>query len=281
MEAWDATKQTLHLYLQIVGKIRMALCPAKNHWWHVPLYVSTRGLTTRSIPYRGSNVEIAFDLHDHQLVIHTGTGDERSFALHDGLAVADFYAQLFAALGELEIDVGIWAVPYDHASTTPFAEDYEHAAYDTEYIERFRRLLIWVNNGFQRFRGGFLGKDTSVHLFWHSFDLAYTRFSGRPAPAMEGAGPVDREAYSHEVISFGFCAGDGNVSAPAFYSYTYPEPDGLADALLQPDAAFWSVTDGNAMVLCMYDDIRLTTTPHDALLSFLEGAYQAGAARAE
>jgi len=280
LEAWDATKKTLHLYLQIVGKIRLALCPKQNHWWHVPLYVSTRGLTTRPMPYRGSNVEIEFDLHDHRLVIRTGDGAKRSFALHDGLAVADFYAQLFAALDELEIEVDIWAVPYDHASTTPFADDHEHAAYDAEYVERFQRILVWVNNAFQTFRGGFLGKDTPVHLFWHSFDLAYTRFSGRPAPAMENAGPVDQEAYSHEVISFGFWAGDENVSAPALYSYTHPEPDGLAGAPLQPEAASWNTDGGNAMALCMYDDIRLNTTPHDALLNFLESAYQAGATRA-
>lgn len=281
LEAWDATKQTLHLYLQIVGKVRMALFPKQNHWWHVPLYVSTRGLTTRPIPYRSSNIEIEFDLLSHRLAIRDGQGDERAFALHDGLAVADFYAQLFTALGELGVDVDIWAVPYDHASTTPFAEDHEHAAYDAEYVERFRRILTWVNNVFQTFRGGFLGKDTPAHLFWHSFDLAYTRFSGRPAPAMDGAGPVDQEAYSHEVISFGFWAGDDNVPAPAFYAYTHPEPDALADAPLHPDAAFWNTDGGSAMALCMYDDIRMSDTPRQALLDFLESAYRAGATRAE
>jgi hypothetical protein len=171
-------------------------------------------------------------------------------------------------------------VPYDHASTPPFADDREHAAYDAKYIERFRRILVWVNNVFQTFRGGFLGKDTPVHLFWHSFDLAYTRFSGRPAPPMDGAGPVDREAYSHEVISFGFWAGDDNMPAPAFYSYTHPEPDGLADAPLQPDAAFWNTDGGSAMALCMYDDLRTSDDPRQVLLDFLESAYRAGATRA-
>jgi hypothetical protein len=280
LDEWTSTKQTLHLYLQIVGKIRLGLAPKKNHWWHVPFYVSTRGLTTRPIPYRDTNFEIEFDLLDHHLLVRTGEGVERPFELQDGLAVADFYDRLFSILDELGIVVDIWAVPYDHASSTPFAEDHEHAAYDRAYVERFRRILMWTNNVFQTFRSGFLGKDTPVHLFWHSFDLAYTRFSGRRAPAMDGAGPVDQEAYSHEVISFGFWTGNEKISAPAFYSYTYPEPDGLADASLQPDEAFWNVTDGNAMALCMYDDVRTSDAPRQAVLDFLESAYHAGATRA-
>jgi hypothetical protein len=279
LKEWKATKNTLHLYLQIVGKIRLKLFPRRNHWWHVTFYVSPRGLTTRPIPYKFGSFEIEFDFIDHALVIGTHEGERKSFALEDGLTVADFYQKVFENLAALGIETKIWAVPYEAASKMPFAEDTENKSYDKEYIERFRRILIGVNDILEEFRGRFTGKSTPVHLFWHSFDLALTRFSGKPAPVREEAGTVEREAYSHEVISFGFWAGDENVPAPAFYSYTAPEPKNLIDEELKPEAAMWN-TDKGAMAILMYDDARKADSPREAVLDFLESAYQAGAKRA-
>lgn len=280
LEDWRPTKNTLHLYLQIVGKIRLALFPRLNHWWHVPLYVSPRGITTRPIPYKQGNFEIEFDFRDHALKIFCETGDSREFPLHDRLTVAEFYRQVFENLSALGIEAKIWAVPYEAPSKTPFAEDMENMSYDKEHIERFHRILIGVNNIFEEFRGRFTGKSTPVHLFWHSFDLALTRFSGKPATVREGAGMVEAEAYSHEVISFGFWAGDDNVPAPAFYSYTAPEPAGLAGEKLQPETAKWNEANGSHMAILMYDDVRKSDVPREKVLEFLESAYQAGAKRA-
>ncbi len=280
LEEWKPTKNTLHLYLQIVGKIRLKLFPRQNHWWHVPFYVSSRGLTTRPIPYGFGNFEIEFDLFEHQLIISRHDGERKSFALRDGLTVADFYKNVFESLAALGIETEIRAVPYETPSKTPFAEDTENKSYDKEYIERFHRILVSVNDIFEEFRGRFTGKSTPVHLFWHSFDLALTRFSGKKVPPREGAGMVEREAYSHEVISFGFWAGDDNVPAPAFYSYTAPEPANLTDEKLQPEAAMWN-TDKGAMAILIYDDARKSDSPRQTILDFLESAYQAGAKRAD
>ncbi|HSK71113.1 MAG TPA: DUF5996 family protein [Pyrinomonadaceae bacterium] len=280
LEEWKATKNTLHLYLQIVGKIRLGLFPRLNHWWHVPFYVSTRGLTTRPIPYSFGNFEIEFDFIEHKLKITTSDSEKREFALEDGLTVADFYRQVFENLDALGIKAKIRAIPYEAPSTTPFAENTENKSYDKEYIERFRRILIGVNDIFEEFRGRFTGKSTPVHLFWHSFDLALTRFSGKPALVREEAGSVEREAYSHEVISFGFWAGDDNVSAPAFYAYAAPEPEGLIEEKLQPESAFWGESGGGHLALLMYDDVRNSESPREMVLEFLESAYQAGAKRA-
>ncbi|MCY7377290.1 MAG: DUF5996 family protein [Pyrinomonadaceae bacterium] len=276
---WKRTKNTLHLYLQIVGKIRLKLQPRQNHWWHVPFYVSPRGLTTRPIPFDEGNFEIEFDFIEHRLNIRTSDGKEKSFALEDGLTVADFYRQVFESLAALGIEAKIWAVPYETPSKIPFAEDTENKSYDKEYVEKFHRVLVSVNDVFEEFRGRFIGKSTPVHLFWHSFDLALTRFSGKLAPVKESAGTVEREAYSHEVISFGFWAGDDNVPAPAFYSYTAPKPENLTDEKLKPAAALWN-TDKGAMAILMYDDARNSDSPREAILEFLESAYQAGAKRA-
>jgi hypothetical protein len=281
LENWRATKDTLHLYLQIVGKIRLASHPRVNHWWHVPLYVSPRGLTTRTIPYSGGNFEIEFDLCDHELAIRTSDGRIEDFALYDGLTVADFYTSVFANLAKLGLYPGIWAVPYEAPSKTPFAEDHENRSYDKEYVKRFHKILVAVDNIFEEFRGRFTGKSTPVHLFWHSFDLALTRFSGKPAPPMPEANMVTREAYSYEVISFGFWFGDdkpNSIAAPAFYSYTAPKPDGLEQEPLTPKGAFWTPDGG--MALLMYDDVRLMEDPSAVVLEFLESTYQAGAKRA-
>ncbi|MBK6749304.1 MAG: hypothetical protein IPG67_04660 [Acidobacteria bacterium] len=282
LDAWRPTKNTLHLYLQIVGKIRLRTHPRINHWWHVPLYVSPRGLTTRTIQHEGGGFEIEFDFHDHELKIRMSDGRFEDFALYDGLTVADVYASVVANLTKLGLDPEIKAEPYEAPSTTPFAVDLENKSYDKDYVERFHKILVAVDVIFEEFRGRFIGKSTPVHLFWHSFDLALTRFSGRPAQPIEGANMVTREAYSHEVISFGFWFGDdkeNSVAAPAFYSYTAPKPDGLEDEPLQPETAFWTPDGG--MALLMYDDIRDLENPRKAVLEFLESAYQAGAKRAD
>jgi hypothetical protein len=281
LDTWRPTKNTLHLYCQIVGKIRLAMHPRLNHWWHVPLYVSPRGLTTRTIPYRGGNFEIEFDFREHALKINTSGGATEDFALYDGLTVADFYRSLFANLAKLGIEPTIRPVPYEAPSTTPFSDDVENKSYDKEYVERFHHILVAVDDILEEFRGRFLGKSTPVHMFWHSFDLALTRFSGKPAPIRDGANRVEREAYSHEVISFGFWFGDDKtVPAPAFYSYAAPEPAGLAEEPLSPSNAQWAESNGAHLAVLMYDDIRLLDDPRSVVLDFLETAYRAGAKRA-
>ena len=282
LDAWRPTKNTLHLFLQIVGKIRLKTHPRINHWWHVTLYVSPRGLTTRTIPYAGGNFEIEFDFQDHELKMRTSDGRVEDFALYDGLTVADFYASVFANLAKLGIEPDIKAEPYEAPSTTPFADDHTNKSYDKEYVERFHKILVAVDRIFEEFRGRFNGKSTPVHLFWHSFDLALTRFSGKPAPAIDGANMVTREAYSHEVVSFGFWFGDdkpNSVKAPAFYSYTAPKPEGLENEPLQPSSAFWTPDGG--MALLMYEDVRNADDPQELILEFLESAFRAGAKLAD
>lgn len=282
LEAWRPTKDTLHLFFQIVGKIRLTLQPRLNHWWHVPLYVSARGVTTRAIAFGDDLLEIEFDFVAHELVISTTRGDRRAFALRDGLSVAEFYRNVFDILGELGVDCDLrFPVPYEHpTSTIRFANDEEHRAYDRAAVERYWRVLDAIQRPFEQFRGRFTGKSSPVHLFWHSFDLALTRFSGRPAPIREGAGMVEAEAYSHEVISFGFWAGDDNVPAPAFYSYTAPLPEGLTEEPLASGGK-WVENRGGILGLLLYDDLRALPDPRQALLDFLESAYRAGAKRAK
>lgn len=277
LDAWRQTKNTLHLFCQIVGKIRLRLHPRLNHWWHVTLYVSPRGLTTRKIPYGGGNFEIEFDFRDHKLKMTSSNGSYEEFALYNGLSVADFYSSVFANLAKIGVGCEILALPYEAPSETPFAEDHSNCAYDKEYVEKYHRVLVTVDDILEEFRGRFIGKSTPVHMFWHSFDLALTRFSGKRVPTREGAGIVEREAYSHEVISFGFWFGDDKVEAPAFYSYTAPEPAGLADEPLTPDSAKWADSNGAHLALLMYDDVRGLADPKTAVLDFLESSYQAGA----
>ena len=277
---WKETKITLHLWLQIVGKVRMALHPELNHWWHVPLYVSPRGLTTQAIPLAdGTLLEIELDLVDHRVEAHRSGFPPVGFELHDGLSVATFYHRMFEGLEQLELRPRIVARPYDAArvqSDVPFAEDQRHASYDSDAVNRFWRALAWTDRVLTVLRGRFVGKSTPVHLFWHSLDLAHTRFSGRAAPLQSGTA-VDREAYSHEVVSFGFWPGDESVPAPAFYSYTYPEPEGLRDAPLSPASSSW--TEGG-MAHLAYDDVRSSEDPEADALAFFESAYRAGASLA-
>ena len=279
LEEWEQSKITLHLYTQIVGKVRLALFPHKNHWWNVPLYVSGRGLTTRTIPFEDRVFEITFDFISHKLVITCSDGAEREISLFDGLTVAEFYEQFFAKLEELGITVQIKATPYDvPGNTEPFPTDRKNHSYQKEYIHRFWQILVQVDSVFQEFRGRFIGKCTPVHLFWHHLDLALTRFSGKKGPEREGISRVEREAYSHEVISFGFWAGDENVREPAFYAYSYPVPEGLMDEPLKPAEATWNEEAG--MALLMYNDVRSSASPRQSILDFLESVYQAGANRA-
>lgn len=277
---WEPTKKTLHRYVQIVGKIRMELMPPQNHWWHVPLYVNTRGLGTGSVPYNGSRFEINFDFVDHQLIVTTSRGDEEIFELADGLSVSVFYHELFDILDELDIEAPIKAVPYDLKPDVPFSEDTLHKSYDEKYVTRFWQILQQIDRIFRIFNQEFCGKVCPVQLYWHSFDLVVTRFSGETAPSMPEAGRVNREAYSHEVISFGFWPGDDNVPEPAFYSYTFPAPEGLEQTQLQPNAALWTEQNGSPLALLPYEAVRRAGNPETTILQFLESAYQAGVEKA-
>ncbi len=276
---WERTKETLHLWAQIVGKVKLASSPPKNHWWHVPLYVDVHGLTTRVLHSRDATAfEIRFDFAAHRLVVETARREE-SFELADGLSVAAFDDQLHAALGALGVDLPIVEKPFGVPMTTPFPDDDEHASYDAEAVERFWRVLDWSADVLEEFAGWFCGKQSPVHLFWHSFDLALTRFSGRPAPPMPEADPVTREAYADEVVSFGFWAGDQNVREPSYYSYTAPEPAGLRDQPLRAGAV-WVEQNGGSLAILPYETVRAAADPRAALLEFLESAYQAGAGAA-
>lgn len=273
LEEWASTRETLHRYIQVVGKVRLGCCAPLNHWWNVTLQVSPRGLTAGPNPWGGIIFGVDFDFVSHRLEVATSEGGAYSFALEEGLSVADFYSKLFTGLRSLGIGVEINATPFDIGGE-PLDEDGLNASYDKEYVGRYWRVLMQVDRIFKRFSGRFNGKQSPVQLFWHSFDLALTRFSGRRAPEREGADSVTREAYSHEVISFGFWPGDRNVPAPAFYSYTAPEPEGLTSRPLLPEGAFWAPEGGSALL--MYDQLRGMDAPEPALLEFLESAYRAG-----
>lgn len=274
LEEWKETYATLHMWTQIVGKIRLVQSPRFNHFWQVPLYVSARGLTTTAIPHGTRNFEIEFDFIAHQLDIRTSDGETRQLKLAPR-AVADFYHELMQTLDALRLPVKIRAVPDELPDPIPFADDYEHASYDPEYANRLWRILAQSDRVLKEFRAGFIGKVSPVHFFWGSFDLAVTRFSGRPAPAREGADSITREAYSHEVISHGFWPGSGNIQMPAFYSYTSPEPAGLPQALIKPAAAFYNPPTGGFIL--PYDDVRKAVEPERMLMEFLHSSYEAGA----
>ncbi len=275
---WADSKDTLHRFCQIVGKIRMAAHPKLNHWWHVTLYPGPRGLTTRMIPYGGRSFELAFDFHDHTIALICSSGRTKAVEIA-GLSVAAFYDAVFGLLADFGYDIAIRPVPYDLPDKTPFPEDTRPRAYDRAAIHDFWRALAQVAQVFETYRGGFVGKQTPVHFYWHSFDLAVTRFSGRAAQ-MEGGTRADREAYSHEVISIGFWPGDPSFPEAAFYSYTYPEPVGISDRPLGTAGAQWADKNGSALAVYRYADWRATADPETALLTFLDAAYDAGAALA-
>ena len=271
---WRPTKDTLHLYCQIVGKVRLATTPPRNQWWNAPLYVDVRGLTTRRLHHKDTTFQIDFDFVDHSLNVRTADGRTQTFALADGVPVADFDARLHEALREFGVDVTIKEQPFGVPMTTPFPDDREHASWDRDAIERFGRILDWSDEVFEEFSGWFSGKTSPVHLFWHSFDLAVTRFSGRAAPPLE-ADAVTQEAYSQEVISFGFWAGDDNLPDAAYYSYTAPEPDGLRDEPLP--AGDWVSSPTGSLAILPYESVRTARDPRGTLLAFLQAAYEAGA----
>jgi hypothetical protein len=278
LEAWQDTRDTLHMWTQIVGKVRLALSPLINHWWEVPLYISAHGLTTSAIPFKGGVFEVEFDFLTHNLVIQTSEGSSATIPLAPR-SVANFYKEFMAALGSLGIEVNIWTMPCELPNPIAFDQDTQHASYDPEYVSRFWRIMVVVNTIFEEFRAGFIGKNSPVHFFWGSFDLAVTRFSGRRAPPREGADSITREAYSHEVISAGFWPGGGDIKGAAFYAYASPEPPGYAQASVRPGKAFYHPQMKEFFL--MYDDVRMDASPRSALLEFLQSTYEAGASLAK
>ena len=281
--AWRDTYATLHLWTQIVGKIRLSKAPWLNHSWHVALYVTPRGLTTSPVPDGTRTFQIDLDFIDHVLRISTSDGAKRQFAL-PGKSVASFYAATMMTLTELDISVTIDEMPNELPDPVRFSEDNVHASYDPEAIKRFLQILVNCDRVFKQFRTGFLGKASPVHFFWGSFDLAVTRFSGRRAPRHPGGVPylsddVACEAYSHEVSSAGFWPGSGAVDYPAFYSYAYPEPAGFRATKVRPDAAFFSEALGEFIL--PYDAVRTADDPDQALLDFLQSTYEAAAISAK
>jgi Family of unknown function (DUF5996) len=275
---WRPTKETLHRFAQIVGKVRMALVPSLNHWWHVTLYVSAHGLTTGRMPYGDLWVEVEFDFVVHEVVVRTSDGRTARIALRDRVECARFYADLFAALRDVGVDVEILARPYDLGDSPPFADDTLHDSYDADAVERFWRILRRTDEVLAGFASGFSGKTSPTHLFWHGFDLAHARYSGRRAPPIPGADRVTAEAYSHEVIAFGWWAGDERTTPfPAYYSYTSPEPDGLRERPLEPAEAQWQDTGNGSLAVLPYDAVRAAPDPAATLRAFYESAYRAGA----
>ncbi len=280
LEAWKETCDTLHMWTQIVGKVRLALSPPMNHWWHVPLYVTARGLTTSPIPVRGEQgriFEVEFDFIDHNLLILTSDGATKAMPLIPR-SVASFYQEFMASLRSLGIEVKINTLPSEVKNPVPCDQDEVHASYDPVYANRFWRILVQTDTVMKQYRSHFIGKCSPVQFFWGSFDLALTFFSGRRAPAHPGADSITQEATSHEEISCGFWPGDDHFPTPAFYSYTSPAPVGLETAPLRPAAAFYSQEMGE--FLLRYDDVRSAPSPEQALLDFLQSSYEAGASLA-
>jgi Family of unknown function (DUF5996) len=276
--SWKDTLATLHMWTQIVGKVRLKLCPLVNHFWNVPFYLTADGMTTSAMPAQNGavrgTVEVRFDFIDHRLFIESSDGRLVSFALR-AESVADFYREFMAALAELDVSVKIWTMPCEIPDPIPFERDVVHATYDPQAVHKFWRMLVWVDQILKEFRAGFIGKASPVHFFWGSFDLAVTRFSGRRAPERPGADFITREAYSHEVSSAGFWPGGGDISGPAFYSYAAPEPLGFAEWKIRPAEALYHPQ--LKEFLLMYDDVRTAPDPKAMLMDFLQSTYDAAA----
>lgn len=275
---WEDTVATVHMWAQVVGKVRLELGPPLNHSWGVALYVTPRGLTTGPVPHGARSFEVTFDFVAHALRITASDGSERAFAL-EPMAVADFYRKTMAALRELGLGVDIFARPVEVEEAIPFAQDEQHASYDADAVHRFWQALVQAERVFADFRARFIGKSSPVHFFWGGFDLAATRFSGRPAPPHPGGVPncPDRvmvEAYSHELASAGFWPGTG-LGEAAFYAYAYPEPDGFRTAAVEPAAATYH--DGLREFILPYEAVRTAPDPDAALLAFLQSTYEAAA----
>jgi hypothetical protein len=276
LSEWESSYETLHLWMQIAGKIRMALTPLVNHWWNTTLYVTARGLTTSEMPYRGGALELRFDFIDHKLVIEM-TG-RRAVAIDlRPQTTADFYASVMTALRDNGIEVKIWPVSVEMPVAVRIDSDRDHASYDREAVNRWWRITLAVDTVLKEFRGRFIGKSSPVHFFWGGFDLAVSRFSGRRAPGRR-EGPlaaVMNEGYSHEVISAGFWPGGYGISDAAFYAYTAPQPDGYAQSSITPSSARYDKDLGEFIL--MYDDVRRSGRPREVLLDFLQSTYEAGA----
>ena len=271
---WAATADTLHMWTQIVGKTRLALTPLQNHWWNVPLYVTARGLGTSAMAYGDDVLDIEFDFVAHELHLRMGSGAVQMVKLK-ARTVADFFKEYQRCLQELGVVVKIMPMPVEVADPIRFDIDTEHKSYDPEYAHRFWQVLVHADKVFRAWGTGFLGKVSPVHFFWGSFDLAVTRFSGRVAPPRPGADSIQREAYSHEVISAGFWPGNGGYGAAAFYCYAAPVPDGLAAARIRPEAAGWDKALGE--FIFKYDAVRGLASPEQALMEFVESAYAVAA----
>ncbi|TYP71594.1 DUF5996 family protein [Aquimarina intermedia] len=282
-KGYEQKKMTLHLFLQIVGKIRLELSPRKNHWWYVTEYISTKGFTTGSIPYKKGmhTFDITINVHQHQLEVNTSKGQSAKFSLLNKLTVAEFYQNLWSILEQFNIPISILARPYDLEIDKPFKEITEYYHYEKTYTKDLWQILLWVDGVFKEFSGRFYGKTCPVHLYWHSMDLAVTRFSGKEAPALSDDARIsDKDAYTHECISFGFWAGDKNIPEPAFYSYTYPSPEGLDSETLEPSTAKWIDSNGSPMAILTYNHLLEADDPRSTLLDFLESAYTVGAKKA-
>jgi len=272
LHEWQDTYRTLHMWTQITGKIRMALSPPLNHWWHVTLYVNSHGLTSGPIPYTDGVFEIQFDFKRHEFSISTSEGQSASRPLQ-AESVAEFHRGAMATLASLGIAVEINPAPQEVAGAVPFDRDFANCSYDPEYAHRLWRILVSTSKVLERFRSRFTGKCSPVHFFWGSFDLACTRFSGRRAPPRKGV--ISGPAYSHEVSSAGFWPGGGVVDGPAFYSYTVPQPSGLEKQQVRPPAAYWNQQ--LSEFILMYDDVRRAGSPEETLYEFLASTYEAGA----
>lgn len=276
LAAWEESRLQLHLMTQILGKVRLALHPWLNHWWHATLFLTPRGLGTRTIPLGPASFDAELDLIDHRLVVRRSDGRTASLPL-GAEPICDHYRAVMELLRSLDVPVAIDPRPFKCKSTTPFDGDREHASYDPEAVHRAWTVLSRIAPVFETFRGEWLGKSSPVHFFWHSFDLAVTRFSGRRAPDLPGADRVTREAYSHEVTSAGFWFGDDTLPEPAFYGYTAPAPEGLTGEPLRPSAARWFDLRGSPMAVLRYEDLRQADDPEADLLAFLRTSHEAGA----
>lgn len=274
---WKQSKLTLHLMCQIVGKIRLGHVPYRSHWWNVTLHPTARGLSTLRMRHGDAFFEIEFDFIDHRLILRSSHAHEpKSFELHDGMSVATFYATVFAALAELGISTKIVDKPYGMDVKTPFSADIEHASYDRVMVRRWWEATLWTADIFDQYASEFLGKESPAQLFWHAFDLALARFSGRPAAGPPKADIVQQEAYSHEVIAVGFWPGDENTPAPTYYTYTAPEPADLSSQKLEPSGAAWFPSGSGHLGALPYDVVRESNDPRATLMQFLHSGFQAG-----
>ena len=277
LEMWEATQITLHLWMQIVGKIKLAVMPPQNHWWHITFRLSTNGLTTGPMPHPRGTFEIEFDFVNHQLLLKNSWGDVGGFKLVDGMSVAQFHDRVFEVLKSIEVYPKILGIPYDHPCEEPFADCETHHTYQSEWVNKFFQVLVFAHHTFTEFNNRFSGKVSPVQLFWHHLDMAVARFSGDRGPFMpDDASLADQVAYSHEVFSAGFWSGDENVRAAAFYAYMYPAPQGMGKKSLKPQVAYWQNPEESPMAMLMYDDLLKSDDPKADLLDFLQSSFEAG-----